>query len=96
MAKKEDIRASRFDGLSDTIEYYEHLIKDRNHSLSKAQRQQLEEAGKTISVFGEAGENYYKLSMQLIKQSDKMAKTTSVRSNVKDMTKTAAKGNIGG
>ena len=96
MAKKYNVRASRFDGLSDTIEYYEHLIKDRNHSLSKTQRKQLEEAGRTISVFGEAGDNYYKLSKQLIKESDKMAKTASLRSNVTNVAKTASKGNLGG
>ena len=83
------IRNSRFDGLSDTIDYYDSVVNDEKRPLSLQQRKQLEEVGKTISVFGEAGNNYYKLSKQLIKQSDKMARSQNLR---KGRVKTAAKG----
>jgi hypothetical protein len=89
-----ELRASRFEGLSDTIDYFDSILNDEKRPLSSQQRKQLEEVGRTISVFGEAGENYYKLTQQLLKQSDKMAKrSVSMRSNT---IKTAAKGNVGG
>lgn len=89
-----ELRASRFEGLSDTIDYFDSILNDEKRPLSSQQRKQLEEVGKTISVFGEAGESYYKLTQQLLKQSDKMAKSSvSMRSRTIKM---AAKGNVGG
>ena len=59
-------RNLRFDGLSDTIEYYEYLVKDCGHTLSEEQREDLRGVASMIVCFGEAGESYYTLAMELL------------------------------
>ena len=51
-------RQTRFEGLSDTIDYYLFLFHERGN-LSKPQITDLKDAANTISCIGEAGENYY-------------------------------------
>lgn len=74
--------------MSDTIEYYDHLVNERGVTLNKSQRQQLEEAGRTIATFGKAGDGYYKLSKNIlngkdpnyISMSERLNNSTNVRS----------------
>jgi hypothetical protein len=51
-------RQTRFEGLSERIEYYLYLFQKRG-KLSKPQIADLKDAADTISCIGEAGENYY-------------------------------------
>ena len=62
-----DIRSSRFDSLSDTIDYYIGLYDERG-DLSVEQADDLYDTAKVISSFGEAGEMYYNEAMEVLEE----------------------------
>lgn len=62
-----DVRSSRFDSLSDTIDYYIGLYDERG-KLSVEQADDLYDTAKVISSFGEAGEMYYNEVMDILEE----------------------------
>ena len=62
-----DVRSSRFDSLSDTIDYYIGLYDERG-KLSGEQADDLYDTAKVISSFGEAGEMYYNEAMDVLEE----------------------------
>ena len=59
-------RQTRFDGLSDTVDYYLYLFHERKH-LSDAQLNDLKEKSDILRCFGEAGKGYYDEVQELFK-----------------------------
>lgn len=60
-------RQTRFDGLSDTVDYYLYLFHERKH-LSDVQLNDLKEKSDILRCFGEAGKNYYNEVQELFKR----------------------------
>lgn len=60
-------RQTRFDGLSDTVDYYLYLFHERKH-LSDVQLSDLKEKSDILRCFGEAGKNYYNEVQELFKR----------------------------
>ena len=60
-------RQTRFDGLSDTVDYYLYLFHEGKH-LSDVQLSDLKEKSDILRCFGEAGKNYYIEVQALFKQ----------------------------
>lgn len=59
------LRETRLNGLESTILYYEELC-NRGHELSEVQREQLSDASRNVSVFGEYGNFLHEIAEELL------------------------------